>query len=503
MNSRTSVYLLLITGVILFAGCAGKNPDTESRKHFDPNWESLAKHEAAPEWFQDAKLGIYFHWGVYSVPAFGSEWYPRNMHFPDRKEYKHHVETYGHPSEFGYHDFVSDFTAEHFDADDWIALFKKSGARFIGPVAEHHDGFSMWDSEITPWNAMDKGPARDITGELATAARKNGLKFITTFHHARNLQRHDSALDERNRQYQASHYPFFDGMPPSADDPELAMLYGNIPETEWLEEVWLGKLKEVIDKYQPDIMWFDSWLDKIPEETRQEYCAYYLNEAEKWEKEVVIVRKQDDLPLDFTVDDLEKSRKNKIDEASWMTDETISYGSWCFTENLKIKPAKDVIHVLADIVSKNGVLLLNISPKSDGTIPENQRGVLKALGEWLSVYGEAIYGTMPWYTFGEGPTKEPEGHFSNHRQFEKIVYTSEDIRYTTKGKDIYAIQFGSQEPGSKLLLASFDPQSMKVKKVSALGQTGKIEWALEEGGLAITIPEHQDPSANVYKVQLK
>ena len=151
---------------------------------FKPTWESLSLHESAPEWFKDAKFGIYFHWGVYSVPAFGSEWYPRNMHIKKNREYKHHVETYGEPAEFGYHDFVPQFKAEKFDAEQWADLFAKAGARFAGPVAEHHDGFSMWASKITPWNAKDKGPRRDIAGEIAQAVRKRGMKFVTSFHHA-------------------------------------------------------------------------------------------------------------------------------------------------------------------------------------------------------------------------------------------------------------------------------------------------------------------------------
>ena len=285
------------------------------------------------------------------------------MHFKDDITYAHHLSKYGHPSEFGYHDFVPMFTAENFDAKEWVALFKQAGAKFAGPVAEHHDGYSMWASKKTPWNSLDTGPKRDILGELEKEIRAQDMKLITTFHHAKHLQRHDSLPDaERGQLYRNSHYPFFKGMPPSSEDEKLKYLYGNVAQDKWLEEIWLGKLKEVIDNYQPDIMWFDSWLDKIPESKRAEYAAYYLNEAEKWDKEVVIIRKQDDLPLDFSLNDLEKSRMNKMGEQSWMTDETVSYGSWCYTENLKIKPTKDLIHVLVDVVSKNGVLLLNVSP---------------------------------------------------------------------------------------------------------------------------------------------
>ena len=234
-------------------------------EEYQPSWESLAKHEAEPEWLKDAKLGIYFHWGVYSVPAFGSEWYPREMHFEGKSEYKHHVETYGKPSDFGYHDFVPMFKAEKFDPEEWADLFQKAGARFAGPVAEHHDGFSMWDSDVTPWNAADKGPKRDILGDLFKSLEKRDMKTIATFHHARNLQRYgkDAANGKGSKTFYHSHYPLFDGQSPTSEDPELRLLYGNVPEQEWLEKIWLGKLKEVIDKYQPDIIWFDSWLDQL------------------------------------------------------------------------------------------------------------------------------------------------------------------------------------------------------------------------------------------------
>lgn len=517
MKTQLCSYLLLI---FVLTGCISSgnrsSEEKERKPKYEESWESLARHNEEPEWFQNAKLGIYFHWGVYSVPAFGNEWYPRWMHFEGSKEYKHHLEKYGHPSEFGYHDFVPMFKAENFNAKEWADLFEKAGARFAGPVAEHHDGFSMWASEKTPWNAGSKGPEKDITGELEKAIRANGMKLITTFHHAKHLQRYRGKEEEEIKKnkdnirnaFRHSHYPLFEGMPPSKDDPELDYLYGNIPEEKWLEEVWSGKLKEVIDKYQPDIMWFDSWLDQIPETYRQKFCAYYLNEAEKQGKEVVIVRKQDDLPLDVSVDDLEKSRKNKLDEKVWMTDETVSTGSWCYTENLQIKPVKDVLHVLIDIVSKNGVLLLNISPKADGTIPGDQKEVLLKMGGWLDKYGEAIYETRPWYTYGEGPTKEPEGHFRNREEFLKIKYSAKDVRYTTREDVVYATLLGWPGNNEDILLKSFAAGEWKnpkeIKNVSLLGYTGKIDYTLTNSGLSLSTPGNQaDEMAVVFKIEFE
>ncbi len=483
----------------VLASCQNRKPTV---LRYEENWESLTKYNEQPDWFQNAKFGIYFHWGVYSVPAFGNEWYPRNMHFEGSKEYAHHLEKYGHPSKFGYHDFVPMFEAENFKAEEWATLFEKAGARFAGLVAEHHDGFSMWKSKATPWNAFDKGPQRDIAGELKKAISAKGMKFITTFHHARNLQRYKGKSDEKT--FSNSHYPLFEGMPPTSDNPELKYLYGNIPENEWLEKVWLGKLKEVIDNYQPDIIWFDSWLDQIPESYRLKFCACYLNEAEKWGREVVIVRKQNDLPLECSVEDLEKSRKNRLGEKSWMTDETVSTGSWCYTSDLKIKPVADVLNVLIDIVSKNGVLLLNISPMADGTIPADQQNLLLKMGEWLGKFGESIYGTRPWYTYGEGPTKEPEGSFKYHQEFLKIKYSGKDIRFTTKGNTLYVITLGL--PENDLFLKSFAKDSLssslRIKKISMLGDNQPLKWYLQEEGLSIGLPSAvPDSMALVFKVE--
>jgi alpha-L-fucosidase len=442
-------------------------------------WESLFQHNEAPEWFRDAKLGIYFHWGVYSVPAFSSEWYPRNMHRKDHAAHKHHVETYGDPSEFGYHDFVSMFKAEFFNADEWADLFQKAGARFAGPVAEHHDGFSMWASKLTPWNAKERGPGRDIVGEMAKAVRARGMRFITTFHHAFNNQ-------YPIRRYPTGYYPHVQGWSTASDDPELRLMYGNMPRDEFLE-FWKGKLFEVIDGYRPDIIWFDFVLDNIPEETRMEFLAYYFNKAREWNKEVVVTFKGEDLPGEVGVEDFEKGRLDHLSDTPWLTDDTISWGSWCYTRDLEIKSIQTVLHTFIDIVSKNGVLLLNVSPKADGTIPVNQQDVLYELGDWLKVNGEAIYDTRPWKTFGQGPTRlEKGGHFVDH-----VDYTSEDVRFTRSkdGKILYAICMGWPETALNLDLVQVQ-KSGKNASVTLLGMRKPLKYHLtEDKTIMIQVPD--------------
>ncbi len=373
------------------------------------DWESLQKHDEAPEWFRDGKIGIYFHWGVYSVPAHGNEWYPKWMHVKQgrRSYYEHHRKTYGEPSEFGYHDFIPMFTAEHFDAAEWADLFVKTGARWAGPVCEHHDGFSMWDSEITPWNAGDMGPKRDITGELEKAIKGRGMKFVTTFHH------------ERTREW----YPRVEGWPTTSDDPLLQLLYMNIDET-LFDRIFQTKLGEVIDKYQPDMIWFDGQMQLIPDQYHRNFLAYYFNKAKAWGGEPMVTTKKLQYPQEVSVLDFEKGRANALTPWPWLNDDTISTGSWCYTSTLKVKPAVQVIHDFIDAVSKNGQLLLNISPKSDGTIPRDQRECLLGIGKWLATNGEAIYATRPWLECGEGPNRlKKSGSFTG-----SVSYTDKDIR---------------------------------------------------------------------------
>jgi alpha-L-fucosidase len=466
---------------------------------YTADWESLGKYNEAPEWFKDAKFGIYVHWGVLSVPEFGNDWYPRNMHLEGSREYQHHVETYGHPSKFGYHDFVPMFKAENFDANQWAGLFKKAGARFAGMVAEHHDGFSMWASSVNPWNAKDMGPHRDLVGELEKAIHGQGMRFITTFHMERNLQKHANEPGGKNDE---SYFPYVIGMPTSSTDPKLRILYGNIPPEQFYAN-WKAKLYEVIDNYRPDVIWFDLLLNLTPEKYRQEFVAYYFNRANEWGREVVITQKgKQDLPDEVSIRDLEKGRMNEITPYIWLADETISTGSWSYTKDLEIKSPDEVLHVLIDIVSKNGVMLFNISPRASGEIPQNQQALLLKLGDWLGKFGEAIYGTRPWVVYGEGPARlEKGGNF-----LPRVKYTPDDIRYTTKGNVIYAIALGWPGENKKMLLKSFAKERLKgnldIVDVSMLGSPEKIQWTRQDEGLTVTTPKEKvDDMAVVFRIE--
>jgi len=472
------------------------------------DWSALTDRAAAPDWFRDAKLGIYFHWGLYSVPAFHDEWYPRWMFYEGHKAHEHHVATYGDPKEFGYHDFAPMFTAEHFDPEEWAALFKKAGARFAGPCAEHHDGFSMWASKVNQWNAGAMGPCRDITGELAAAIRKRDMRFITTFHHARNLQRREPEYQPypHNKYCWDSHYPPVEGMPTTSDDPKLRALYGNMPEQEFLVR-WQEKLREVIDGYQPDMIWFDGWLRLIPEKDRLEFATTYLDRARAWGRDVMIVSKYEEFPDEVGLLDLEKGRMNKLTDTPWLTDDTISKGSWCYTRDLDVKTARQVLHVLIDIVSKNGQLLLNLSPMADGTIPENQREVLTGIGDWLGKHGEAVYDTRPWLVFGEGPTRLKRGGGFTHKDSGYLEYTPQDVRFTQSrdGATVYATLLGRPDAGDTISISAFGKEGAggktEVREVALVGAPDKVEWEQTESGLTITTPPCAlDETAVAFKI---
>jgi alpha-L-fucosidase len=453
---------------------------------FRPNWDSLKKYQV-PAWYQDAKFGVFLHWGVYSVPAFGNEWYPRNMYKQGTPEFAHHVATYGPQSKFGYKDFIPMFKAGNFDAKAWADLFRKAGAKYVIPVAEHHDGFAMYDSDLTDWSAAKMGPHRDTVGELAKAVRAAGLHFGVSSH-------------------RAEHYFFLNvGRDIDSDvrDPKLAAFYGPAhagvtdlnknnwkghPDPAYLDD-WMARAAEMVAKYQPEILWFDWWIEtKEFEPYLRRLAAFYYNDAAGRGSTAAINYKLEAFPPEAAVWDIERGQTEDIVPRFWQTDTSVSIKSWGYIQDDTFRSPESLVQQLVDIVSKNGALLLNVGPKPDGTIPEQAKDVLLAMGRWLAINGEAIYGTRPWKISGEGPTKVVGGSFNDTAT---KPYTSHDIRFTTRDGLLYAIALAwpqdgkiriqSLATGSKLMAA-------EVGAVELLGSREKLKWTRDRDGLQIDVP---------------
>jgi alpha-L-fucosidase len=457
---------------------------------YAPSWNSLKTHPT-PRWFQEAKFGIYTHWGIYCVPGRGpnATWYPYNMYREGTPQHAYHVQTYGDPSRFGYKDFIPMFTAEKFDPDEWAELFKLSGARYAGPVGEHHDGFCMWDTRYSDWSAAKMGPKRDVVGLLESAIRRQGLKFLVALHHAENWW----FFPHWKKQYDTAD-PVYAGLYGEAHDLDTGQVDHHNGEHFFEQErpsakflaAWQGKILELIDHYTPDVLWFDFGLRGVPDQYKQEFLAYYYNQAHATGREVAVTYKDFDLAPGCGVVDLELGRMHQLTYNEWITDTTIDDGAgWGYLKDTPYKSATTLVHYLVDNVSKNGYLLLNVGPRPDGTLPEQAHDLLKSIGRWMAVNGEAIYGTSNWTTYGEGPTQMVPGAAFNEKKFGP--FTGRDIRFTSKDNCLYATCLGW--PGAEVTIASLKTlYPDEIRSVSMLGADQPLKWQWSEAGLTIATP---------------
>ena len=512
MMKRKIKTMLVVAGAILLATISCNGPQTKIKggaPQFEESWESLATIDREPEWFKDAKLGIYFHWGPYSVPAYDNEWYPRWMYSPGRTSwggtvYEFHKQNFGPLSEFNYHDFIPMFTAEYFNAAEWADLFDRTGARFAGLVAQHHDGFAMWGSKINPWNAKDMGPTRDVLGELFTELRKRDMNTIATFHHERLLQRYanDTAQWAQNTPDPGwdSHYPYHPDYVTSTTDPKLRLLYGNMPEDEFYD-YWLNQINEVVDEYAPDMIWFDSWLDIIPENYLKKMVAHHFNTAVSRGQKPIVNYKQEDLPANVGILDIEQGGKTDLSDDYWLTDITISYGSWSYTKGQSYKNPALVIRNMIDVWSKRGIVLLNISPMANGVIPDAQREVLLAIGDWIKKHEEAVYQTRAYTKFGYGIAEFEPGHFGG--QSATMDYNHNDIRFAVSNdqKNLFVYKLGLPEPNTDVDIHYVTRSD--IRRVSVLGSGVEVKWSHTGDVLTIQTPRISDMNelATVFKVE--
>lgn len=427
-----------------------------------PTWDSIRANYHVPAWFIDAKFGITMHWGLFSVAAYHNEWYEKYMY---ANFAPWHTEHFGPPDTFGYKDFIPLFTAKAFNADDLLALVKESGAKYFMPTCEHHDGFSLWDSDINPFNAAKVGPKRDLIGEMAIATRKAGLKFGVCNH-------------------SIEHYTFLPQNPTmktDLKDPKYADFYWtdhNDTNLQRFLEWWVAKDIEIIDKYQPDIMWFDNGVNgRNLDPLKMKVAAYYYNRSKQWNKEVTIDTKSTAY-LAGSVLDFEKLHPRgptQILKGIWDAEESIG-STWGYSAANPVETFRgpqSVISELCEILSMNGNLLLNLSPDGQGALSAPQVNTLKAVGQWLAVNGEAVYGSHNWTTDND------------------VVGGGRGVtyRFTVKGDDLFAI--AQSWPGDTALipsLATGKAPEGKITSVTLLGNSSKLEFTQDAEGLKIKLP---------------
>ena len=441
---------------------------------FKSYWQSLQDYQA-PEWYIDAKFGIFIHWGVDAVPAY-DDWYFGHMYEKGNDVYRHHLETYGPQARFGYKEFIPLLTFEKYDATQYASLFKAAGAKFVVPVGEHHDGFPLYDCGYTMWNAARMGPKRDIVAELETAVRSQGMRFGVSSHHAENWWMYHAGTE----------------IDSDVNDPRYAGLYGpakpkTMPPNQAFLEDWLARSTEIVDKFKPDVVWFDWWIEEpVFQPYLQKFAAYYYNRAAQWKSGAVINYKYRAFPDGAAVLDLERGQLNAIRPMVWQNDTSVSKNSWFHVAHPEYRTPGSLVGDLVDIVSKNGVLLLNVGPMADGSIPEQEQAILRGIGAWLRVNGEAIYGTRPWKVFGEGPTQVHEGPFNDTK---RTPFTARDVRFTTKGGMLYAIVLGWPEDRQVNIAALAEGAAGDIRSVRLLGSTDALKWKRESVGLHVELPE--------------
>jgi len=472
------------TNLAVVEGAMRQIPVQMAPGPFEPSWDSLKQNYKVPDWFIGAKFGIFLHFGIFSVPAHQSEWYEKFMYAGgDDNTLKAmrnhdtllpwHTAHFGPPDKFGYKDFIPMFKAEKFDADAWALLFKRAGARYVVPGAQHHENFAMWDSEVTPFNAMQMGPKRDVIGELAKAVRKQGMKLGLANHGIENFQFINPPPDLAAR-LKAEKVDLF--------DPKWADFYNYADRSDAACQKflvnWYERNVELIDKYHPDLLYFDNGIDqRYLDPLKLSIAAYYYNRAKSWGKEVSLTTKKAAFsPTDKNTEtigsiiDFEGRTPKGIRTGSWQEDQPVG-SSWGYVTGMRINSSDVVISWLVEAVSKNGSLLLNVSPMADGTIPQEQQNTLLGVGKWLETNGEAIYDTHSWIKFEE--TGKQHTYF------------------TVKGDVLYAILSGKAH-GSHLIITSLaqgQAPSGTITSVTMLGGGKKpLSFSQDSMGLKVKLP---------------
>ena len=451
-----------------------------------------------PDWFRDAKFGIWSHWGPQSAIEDG-DWYARNMYIQGSDQYRYHVETYGHPSKVGYKDLVDNWKAAQWDPEHLMSLYKKAGAKYFVSMGVHHDNFDLWDSKYTRWNAVKMGPKKDVVGMWRDAARKQSLRFGVSEH-----------LWISYKWFAVSHGSDktgpLAGIPYDGIDAQYADLYHDADsarfagstKVDWsdngIPELWkkhyLDRMTDLIDKYQPDFLYTDGHLPF--EEYGMKMVAHLYNVSAQLHggvTEAIYTSKEEtDCAIGTCLLDHERSVTDEIAKNPWQTDTCI--GQWHYKRGQQYKTAKKVIDMLTDIISKNGNLLLNFPLPNSGALDYEEIVVLDGITEWMAVNSEGIYATRPWKIYGEGPSTKVDVHAERFNESKRPAFTSEDVRFTTKGSTLYAFVMGWPEKEAVVKALGFaSPQAPgKIQKVTLLGYKGDLKWKQDEASLKVEMP---------------
>jgi alpha-L-fucosidase len=438
-----------------------------------------------PDWFRDAKFGIWAHWGPQAVPMEG-DWYARKMYQQNQSDYTNHLERWGHPSTNGWKDIIPLWKAENWNPEKLIELYKKAGAKYFVSMGSHHDNFFLWNSKLHRWNAVQMGPHRDVVGEWQKAAKKNGMPFGVSEHLGASFtwfqdsHRSDLIGPMAGVPYDGANSNYWDLYHPPADPSDRGW-YSKNPQ--WQQE-WYNEIKELVDNYKPDLLYTDGGVPFGNEVGLSQIANFYnVNGGHRGKVQVVYTCKQ---PSNGRwAQDYERGVNAGISPYPWQTDTSI--GDWYYNKHWKYQPVSWTAHMLVDIVSKNGNLLLNVVLKPDGTLDPEVETMLHQLADWTKLTGESIYGTRPWLVYGEGPIRARGGAMR-----ENMTYTAKDIRFTTKGKALYATALGWPDDGKmiiKSLAKSSDINQNKISKVELLGRRGKLKFEQTAEGLTVDLPD--------------
>ena len=456
---------------------------------FKPTDESFKQYQY-PEWFRDAKFGIWAHWGPQAVPRQG-DWYARQMYEEGSADYKYHVAKYGHPSKFGYKDIIPLWKAEKWNPEQLMALYKKVGAKYFVSMATHHDNFFLWNSKIHSWNSVNMGPKKDVVGLWQKAAKKEGLRFGVSEHLGASYTWFQKSRGADKNGPLA-------GVPYDGTNPAFEELYH--PKTapddkEWLtnnpenQKNWLACITELIDNYKPDLLYSDS---ELPfGEVGRNMLAHFYNQdkAKNGGKLEAVYTCKLRASNGRWVQDVERGALDSISPYPWQTDTSI--GDWYYRTGQKYMTGTEVIQMLVDIVSKNGNLLINVVQTPEGDLEPDVMAILNVIGKWTPANGEGIYGTRPWKVYGEGPStqkNQAKGQFGGVKDVRP--YEASDIRFTTKGETLYA--FCMNAPAGDIKITSLGKTSKLANKaiasVKMLGNNEKLTWKQEAGALVVTKP---------------